>query len=79
MVLGLLMDLLKSFQRIMKIAELKDHLGQLSLAFVDADIKCPRVATSSMSFFQINQCDFSFCGTNVKMSPFPCKPLTASL
>lgn len=74
-VLSLLMDLLKSFQRIMKIAKLKDHLGQLCLAFVDADIKCPRVAISPMSFFQINECDFSFSLVQMlKCLPFLANP-----
>ena len=70
--------LLKSFQGIRKIEKLKDHLGQLPSAFVD-DVKCLRVATSSVSFFQINQCDFSCCAANVKISPFPCTLLAKSL
>ena len=70
--------LLKSFQGIRKIEKLKDHLGQLPLAFVD-DVKCLRVATNSVSFLQVNQCDFRCCAANVKMSPFPCKLLAKSL
>ena len=76
---SLRVGLLKSFQGIRKIEKLKNQLGQLPLGFVDEDVKCLRVATSSLSFFQINQCDFSCCAANVKMSPFPCKLLAKSL
>ena len=77
-VLSLLVGLLNSFQGIRKVEKLKDPLGHL-LPFVDEDFKCLRLATSSVSFFQINQCDFSCCAANVKMSLFPCKLLAKSL
>lgn len=73
------MDLLKSFQVIMIIEKFQNHRGQLALEFVDEGVKCSRVAISCVSFLQINQCDLSCIGTNVKLSPFPCRPLIKSL
>ena len=77
-VLSLPVGLLNSFQGIRKVEKLKDRLGQL-LPFVDEDFKCLRLAPSSVSFFQINQWDFSCCPANVKMSPFPYRLLAKSL
>lgn len=74
MVPSLLMALLKLFQAVMKIAKLRDHLGQ-PLRHFQRKLNVPVLLQVLSPFCKLPNegvtYDFSCGGTNVKMAPFP--------